>query len=82
METQRYASTTRPPLPSLERRLNLVDANNQSFDVPAQDVRIVPSTDFVQVIFRLPDNLAVGTCTVKVKTDTQITSAGTMRIRL
>jgi hypothetical protein len=62
--------------------VNLVDANSQSFDVPAQDVRIVPSTEFVQVIFRLPDNLAIGTCTVKVKTDTQITGAGTMRIRL
>jgi hypothetical protein len=61
--------------------VNLRDANNKNYDVLAESVRPVPNTDFVQVIFRLPNNLAVGTCTVKVKAHGQITNAGTMRIR-
>src|SRR5215204_6510169 len=47
--------------------VNLVDANNQNHDVTAESVRPVSNTDFVQVIFRLPDNLAAGTCTVRIK---------------
>ena len=35
--------------------VNLVDGNNQSFDVPAADVRAVPNVDLTQVLFRLPD---------------------------
>jgi len=62
--------------------VNLRDANNKTFDVLAESVRPVANTDFVQVIFRLPNNLAVGTCTVKVKAHGQITNAGTMRIRI
>jgi hypothetical protein len=62
--------------------VNLRDANNKTYDVLAESVRPVPNTDFVQVIFRLPNNLAVGTCTVKVKAHGQITNAGTMRIRI
>src|SRR5690349_7262367 len=42
--------------------VNLVDANNQSFDVAAEIVRSVPNSDFVQVIFRLPSSLAAGKC--------------------
>jgi phosphatidylserine/phosphatidylglycerophosphate/cardiolipin synthase-like enzyme len=60
--------------------VNLSDANNQNYDVPAEDVRAVPNTDFVQVIFRLP-NLAAGTCTVTLAVHGQLSNAGTMRIR-
>jgi len=62
--------------------VNLVDANNQSYDIAAEDVRFVPNFDFTQVVFRLPDNLAAGTCTIKVKAHGQISNAGTIRIRI
>ena len=61
--------------------VNLIDEASQSFDVPAEAVRIVLNTDFVQVIFRLPDNLSPGTCTLKIRAHGQTSNAGTMRIR-
>jgi glucose/arabinose dehydrogenase len=60
--------------------VHLVDANNQSFDVAADDVRLVPNFSFAQITFRLPDNLAAGACTVTVKTHGQVSNAGIMRI--
>jgi phosphatidylserine/phosphatidylglycerophosphate/cardiolipin synthase-like enzyme len=62
--------------------VNLVDATNQNFDVPAEVVRPVSNTDFVQVIFRLPGNLAVGRCSVTVKAHGRMTNTGSIRIRL
>ncbi len=62
--------------------VNLVDTNNQSYDIPAEDVRPVPNFNFTQVIFRLPTNLPVGTCTIKVKAHAQVSNSGTMRIRI
>ena len=60
---------------------NLVDGNNQSFDVPATDVRILPpNTDLAQVLFRLPDALATGTCKVTIKAHGQTSNMGTIRI--
>ena len=61
--------------------VNLVDANNQSFDVAAEVVRSVPNTDFVQVIFRLPTSLAAGRCVVMVKAHGQMSNTGSIRIR-
>src|SRR4029079_8915582 len=46
--------------------VTLVDANGQTFNVPAEDVRAVPDTSFSQVVFRLPDNLAAGVCSVTI----------------
>ena len=60
--------------------VNLVDGNNQNFDVPAADVRAVPNTDFMQVLFRLPDTLAAGTCKVTIKAHGQTSNMGTIRI--
>lgn len=60
--------------------VNLVDANNQNFDVPAADVRAVPNVDFTQVVFRLPDTLAPGTCKVIIKAHGQSSNMGTIRI--
>ena len=60
--------------------VNLVDAGNQSFDVPAADVRAVPNTDLTQVVFRLPDALAPGTCKVTIKLHGQTSNMGTIRI--
>ena len=60
--------------------VNLVDGNNQSFDVPATDVRALPNTDLTQVVFRLPDALAPGTCKVTIKAHGQTSNMGTIRI--
>jgi hypothetical protein len=60
--------------------VNLVDGNNQTFDVPATDVRAVPNVDLTQVVFRLPDALATGTCKVTIKAHGQSTNMGTIRI--
>jgi hypothetical protein len=61
--------------------VNLIDANNQIHDVPAESVRLVPDTDFVQVVFRLPDTLAAGMCNVTIKAHGQTSNAGTLRIK-
>jgi Calx-beta domain len=60
--------------------VNLVGSNNQSFDVPAADVRALPNTDLTQVVFRLPDALASGTCKVTIKAHGQSSNMGTIRI--
>ena len=62
--------------------VDLIDSNNQSYDVPAEDVSPVPGFDFTRVIFRVPDNLSVGSCTVKVKAHGQVSNSGTIRIRI
>jgi alpha-tubulin suppressor-like RCC1 family protein len=61
--------------------VNLVDSNNQSFDVFADDVHSLPNTDLVQLTFRLPTNLASGTCTVRLKHQLRTSNAGTIRIK-
>lgn len=60
--------------------VNLIDSNSKSFDVAAEDVRVVPNAIFTQVIFRLPDSLSAGTCTVKLKAHGEVSNSGTMRI--
>ena len=60
--------------------VNLVDGNNQSFDVPAADLRAVPNVDLTQVLFRLPDALAPGTCKVTIRAHGQTSNMGTIRI--
>lgn len=60
--------------------VNLFDGNNQTYDVPAEDVRAVPNCDLTQVVFRLPDNLAPGTCNIKLKAHGQVSNVGTIRI--
>jgi uncharacterized protein (TIGR03437 family) len=67
-------------LPAGSVTVNLVDANNQSLDVAAEDVRAVAASDFSQITFRLPDNLATGTCTVTVKVGSSMSNAGTIRV--
>jgi hypothetical protein len=62
--------------------VNLIDVNNKTYDVPAEDVRPVPNFPFVQIIFRLPDNLPVGVCTVKVTLRGETSNLGTFRIRI
>jgi hypothetical protein len=61
--------------------VSLVDSNNQSYDVAAEDVRFLSSIGFTQVIFRLPNSLSVGTCTIKVKAHSQVSNGGAISIR-
>ena len=61
--------------------VNLVGSNSQNYDVPAEDVRAVTGSDFVQVSFRLPDSLASGTCTIRIKAHAVVSNAGTIRIK-
>ena len=60
--------------------VNLTDANNQSFNIPAENVRPVPGHDLTQVIFRLPSNIAIGTCTVKISAQGRVSNSAKMRI--
>jgi hypothetical protein len=68
--------------PSSTVVVNLIDSNNQSYEIAAEDVRPVPNFAFTQVIFRIPDNLPAGTWTVKIKAHGQVSNPGTLRIRL
>lgn len=67
--------------PSTEVLITLVDANNQIFDLTAEDVRYVGNLQITQVTFRLPDALSLGVCTVRIKTPLQTSNQGTIRIR-
>jgi hypothetical protein len=60
--------------------VRLVDNNNQIFEIVADAVTPVSNFPFTQVNFRLPTNLAVGTCTILVKAHGQTSNAGTIRI--
>ena len=60
--------------------VHLVDGNNQNFDVPAADVRALANTDLAQVVFKLPDGLAPGTCQVTINAHGQTSNMGTIRI--
>jgi hypothetical protein len=62
--------------------VNVVGSNSVSYDLPAEVVQPVPNSDFVQVSFRLPDTLASGTCTIRIKFHSQTSNAGTIRIKL
>jgi uncharacterized repeat protein (TIGR01451 family) len=60
--------------------VHLVDANNQSFDVAAEDVRAIRDTEIAQVTLRLPNNIAAGTCSVTVKAHNTTSNIGAIRI--
>ena len=61
--------------------INLIDSNNQTFNVTPEDVRSTPR-GFLQMTFRLPDNLSPGTCKVKIVASTEVTNTATFRIAL
>jgi hypothetical protein len=60
--------------------INLVGSNNQTYDIPAEDVRPTSDPTFTQIIFRLPDSLAPGICTLAVKVHGLTSNIGSMRI--
>jgi hypothetical protein len=61
--------------------VNLIDSNNVTYNIPADDVRTVPNFSFTQVTFRLPNNLAVGNCTISVSAHGQVSNSATIRIK-
>ena len=61
--------------------VQLVDGNGVTHNIAAEDVRPVATHGFVQVIFRLPNSLAAGTCSVKVIAHSQTSNTGTIRIK-
>lgn len=60
--------------------VRIIASNSQVIDVQAQDVRSIPGTDLTQVVFRLPNNLVAGTCTVSIRAHTRVSNTGTIRI--
>jgi hypothetical protein len=60
--------------------VRLIGSNNQIFDVPAEDFRASPGTDFMQVTFRLPNNIAAGTAVLTIRSHTRVSNMGTIRI--
>jgi hypothetical protein len=61
--------------------INLIDSLNQTYNIPAQDVRSVPNQAFTQVTFRLPSNLPVGTGQIKVIAHGLTSNTATLRIK-
>jgi hypothetical protein len=61
--------------------VNLLDSNNVSHDVAAENVWSGANADFSQISFRLPDALPPGTCTITVKLHGQVSNVGTIRIK-
>jgi hypothetical protein len=70
-----------PIVPASTVVVNLIDSNNQSYNITPQDARVVTNFEFVQITFRLPNNLPVGTCKIKVIAQGQTTNTATFRIR-
>jgi hypothetical protein len=70
-----------PTEPSSAVVINLVGSDNQTYNIPAEDVRSMLGLGFTQVIFRLPDTLTAGTCTLALKAHGLTSNMGVMRIR-
>lgn len=60
--------------------ITLTDSTNFTHFLLAEDVRSIPGTDFTQVMFRLPNSLAPGTCQVQLFYK-QNSNVGTIRIK-
>jgi len=61
--------------------IDLTDGAGHMFnDIAAEDVRPVANSDLTQIKFRLPNNLALGTCLVKIKLHGLVSNVGTFRI--
>jgi hypothetical protein len=67
-------------LPAAAVTVNLLDSNNNSFDITPQDVHGFTDFPFSQVTFRLPTGLASGTCRVKVLSQSLVSNTATFRI--
>ena len=60
--------------------VRLIGSNNQQIEVPAEDFRAVPGTEFMQLTFRLPNILPAGITTIFVRAHGRISNLGTITI--
>lgn len=60
--------------------VSLSDGSNQVFEIPAEDVRVVPDFPFTQVVFRLPNGITPGACSVTLKVQGRTSNTGSFRI--
>ncbi len=62
--------------------LFLTDHNNQMIGAPAEQITnvTVSGLNLQQIVFRLPNGLAPGTCTIKLVAHSQISNSATLRI--
>jgi hypothetical protein len=60
--------------------VTLIDSQGQTVQTTAEDVRAMPGSDLTQVMFVLPNNLAPGTCSVKLSAQARVSNTGTIRI--
>jgi hypothetical protein len=62
--------------------VNLIDSNSQSFTVPAEHIAPVSITglNVTQIVFRLPNGLAPGTCVIKLTVHGKVSNSATFRI--
>lgn len=67
--------------PASSVMVNLSASNNLTYDIAAEEVPPVPNFAMTQVTFRLPDNLAAGTCIIKITVHGQVSNAATFRIQ-
>lgn len=61
--------------------ITLTDANSVVHNLTAEDVRTTPGSIFTQVTFRLPNNIAPGTCAVRLTAHSLTSNTGTIRIK-
>src|SRR5512145_2370306 len=61
--------------------IKLIDSNNQSYDLPAEDVRPLANSDLTQVTFRLPNALPPGKCVIDVRAQSRFSNSATFRIK-
>lgn len=68
--------------PASTVQVNLTDGNNQSFAVSAEHVAdvVVSGLNLKQVVFRLPNGLAPGTCVIKLTVHSKVSNSATLRI--
>jgi hypothetical protein len=60
--------------------VRLISSTSQVIEVFSEDFRPVPDTDLMQVVFRVPNNIAPGQCSVLVRSHGRFTNMGTIRI--
>lgn len=62
--------------------VNLMDSNGQSFTVLAEHIApvTVSGLNLTQVVFRLPNGLAAGTCIIKLTVHSKVSNSATFRI--
>jgi hypothetical protein len=61
--------------------VNLVDSNNQNFDITAENVWSYSDVQFSHISFRLPGTLAPGACRIQIKVHEQISNIGFIQIK-